>query len=96
MLERVSPTDSTDIAGTREELHYNIAFQGIDIEYANLSSWQVSDNSWTKSGIEVTKGDFQSLDATQMTKARGSNGILPNITFMHLNSNSDLKGMGCF
>ncbi|PXV89147.1 uncharacterized protein DUF1565 [Lachnotalea glycerini] len=96
MLERVSRTDSTDISGTREVLHYNIALKGILIEYANLPQANVTNNSWTKSGVTVTNDDFQSLDASQMTWARGTNGTLPTITFMHLKSNSDLKGMGCF
>jgi hypothetical protein len=96
MLERVSATDSTDIAGTREVLHYNIAYKGILIEYANLSQAKVTNNSWTKSGISVSDADFQSLDASQMTKSRGANGVLPDITFMHLKSGSDLNGLGCF
>jgi hypothetical protein len=96
MLERVSPTNSTDIPGTREVLHYNIAYKGIIIEQANLPAVNETNNSWTKSGVSVTSSDFQSLDARQMTNARGANGILPNITFMHLTSGSDLKGLGCF
>lgn len=96
MLERVSTTDATDIAGTREVLHYNIAYSGTIIENANLSSSSVTNNSWTKSGVSVSSADFQSLDASQMTKARGSDGVLPTITFMHLASGSDLSGLGCF
>lgn len=96
MLERVSAQDSKDIAGTREILHYNIAYKGILIEYANLPKTNVTNNSWTKSGVTVTKEDFQSLDASQMTNARGTNGVLPTITFMKLTSGSDLAGMGCF
>ncbi|MFA9375851.1 MAG: hypothetical protein ACERKZ_03760 [Lachnotalea sp.] len=96
MLERVSTTDSTDISGTREILHYNIAYAGTIIEYANLAAANVTNNSWTKSGVTVSSADFQSLDASQMTNSRGANGVLPTITFMHLNSNSDLSGLGCF
>lgn len=96
MLERVSPTNSTDIPGTREVLHYNIAYKGTIIESDNLPYNNVTNNSWTKNGVSVSSSDFQSLDANQMTRSRGTNGVLPNITFMHLKSNSDLKGMGCF
>ncbi|WP_236354929.1 right-handed parallel beta-helix repeat-containing protein [Konateibacter massiliensis] len=96
MLERVSATDSTDIAGTREVLHYNIAYKGIIIEEANLPAANVTNNSWTKSGVSVSSDDFQSLDASQMTNARGTNGVLPTITFMKLASGSDLTGLGCF
>lgn len=96
MLERVSSTDSTDIPGTREVLHYNIAYGGIIIEEANLPEANETNNSWTKSGVSVSSSDFQSLDATQMTKARGANGVLPTITFMKPVSGSDLEGLGCF
>lgn len=95
MLERVSATDSTDISGTREILHYNIAYAGTSIEYANLPAANVTNNSWT-SNVTVSSGDFQSLDASQIMNSRGTNGALPTITFMHLNSGSDLSGMGCF
>ncbi len=96
MLERVSPTDSTDIAGTREVLHYNIAFTGTVISNSSLPAANVSDNSWTKSGVTVDSADFQSTDASQMTRPRNADGSLPSITFMHLASGSDLTGMGCF
>ncbi|MDS0527993.1 pectate lyase [Clostridium sp. SHJSY1] len=96
MLERVNQTNAKDIPGTREVVHNNIAFTGIAIEESNLPSKNVSNNSWNKSGVSVSSADFQSLDASQMTKPRGADGVLPNITFMHLKSNSDLKGLGCF
>jgi hypothetical protein len=96
MLERVSPTDATDIPGTREVLHYNIAYVGTIMADSNLPAANVTNNSWTKSGVTVSSADFQSTDATQMTKARNSDGSLPTITFMHLVSGSDLAGLGCF
>jgi len=96
MLERVSPTNATDIPGTREIVHNNIAFTRAAIINSNLPAANVSNNSWNKSGVTVSSADFQSLDATQMTKARGTNGVLPTITFMHLTDSSDLKGLGCF
>jgi Protein of unknown function (DUF1565) len=96
MLERVSPTDATDIPGTREVLHYNIGYVGTIIADSNLPAANVTNNSWTKSGVTVNSADFQSTDATQMTRARNSDGSLPTITFMHLVSGSDLAGMGCF
>ena len=96
MLERVSPTDATDIPGTREVFHYNIAFTGTTIVDDNNPAANKTNNSWTKSGVTVSSADFQSTDATQMTRARNSDGSLPTITFMHLVSGSDLAGMGCF
>jgi hypothetical protein len=96
MLERVSTTDATDIPGYREVFHYNIAFTGTTIINDNNSATNKTNNSWTKSGVSVTSADFQSTDATQITRARNSDGSLPSITFMHLASGSDLAGMGCF
>ncbi|HVS53852.1 MAG TPA: DUF1565 domain-containing protein [Opitutaceae bacterium] len=96
MLERVSTTDPTDIPGTREVFHNNIAFTGTIIANDNNPAANKTNNSWTKSGVTVNSADFQSLDATQMTAARQSSGALPNITFMHLVSGSDLAGLGCF
>jgi hypothetical protein len=96
MLEQVSATDRTDIPGTREVFHYNIAFTGTTIVNDNNPAANKTNNSWTKSGVTVSSADFQSLDATQMDNARQSNGSLPNITFMHLVSGSDLAGLGCF
>lgn len=96
MLERVSPTDATDIPGTREVFHNNIAFTGTIISNDNNPAANKTNNSWTKSGVTVSSADFQSTDATQMTRARNSDGTLPSITFMHLVSGSDLAGLGCF
>ena len=96
MLEQVSATDRTDIPGTREVFHYNIAFTGTIITNDNNPAANKTNNSWTKSGVTVNSADFQSLDATQMTRARNSDGSMPTITFMHLVSGSDLAGMGCF
>lgn len=96
MLERVSGTDSTDIPGTREVLHYNISYGGIIIEQDNSLEANKTDNSWTKSGVTVSSEDFQSLDARQMTNKRKPNGDLPTITFMKTVSDSDLRGLGCF
>lgn len=96
MLERVSTTDATDIPGTREVFHYNIAYTGTIISNDNNPSANKTNNSWTKSGVTVSSADFQSTTASQMTNARPSGGGLPTITFMHLVSGSDLAGLGCF
>ncbi|MFT3784393.1 MAG: hypothetical protein QM790_20475 [Nibricoccus sp.] len=97
MLERKSVTDATDIAGTREVFHYNIAYSGTTIANDNNPAANKTNNSWTKSGVSVSSADFQSTDASQMTATRPSgNPNLPTITFMHLVSGSDLTGLGCF
>jgi hypothetical protein len=94
MLERVSASDSTDIAGTREVLHYNLVYAGTLTANMNLPTANVSNNSWTKS-VTVSSADFKSTDASQMINSR-SGTSLPTITFMHLVSGSDLAGLGCF
>ncbi len=94
MLERVSPTNAMDIPGTREVLHYNIAYAGTIISNSNLPAANLTNNSWTKSGVSVSSSDFKSLDASQMTRPRNADGSLPNITFMKLTDSSDLWGMG--
>lgn len=95
MLERVSRTDKTDIAGTREVMHNNLAYKGTLVADLNESGNIVKNNSWTKT-VTVSASDFQSELATQMTASRHSDGTLPTITFMHLTSGSDLTGLGCF
>lgn len=94
MLERVSTRNATDIPGTREVLHYNIAFGGTPTSNMNLPAANVTDNSWTKRGVTVTAADFQSTDARQMIRPRNADGSLPAITFMKLANGSDLAGMG--
>ncbi|KHD36704.1 pectate lyase [Clostridium acetobutylicum] len=96
MLERISRNNSTDIPGTREIVHYNIAYGGNAIKDSNLPSQNVSNNSWNKNGIVVSSSDFQNLDVNQLSSPRGTNGALPLITFMHLTSGSPLAGLGCF
>lgn len=96
MLEQRSVTDRTDIPGTREIVHYNIAFTGPIIVQSALPAANVSNNSWTKSGVSVSSADFQSTDASQMDNTRPSSGGLPTISFMRLASGSDLTGLGCF
>lgn len=103
MLERVPVAagdpirvqDATDdIPGTLEVLHFNIAYSGTTIRNENVPAANKTNNSWTKAGVSVSSTDFQSLDHTQMTRARTATGGLPAITFMKLASGSDLAGLG--
>src|SRR5581483_7507038 len=52
-----------------------------------------SNNSWTLP-VTVSSADFTSLDATQLTSPRNADGSLPDITFMHLKTGSDLINAG--
>lgn len=98
MLERVGGVgfnSANDMAGTREVLHYNVAFGGAIIRNSNVPAANVTNNSWTKSGVSVDANDFNdSTHPEQMTRPRNADGSLPTITFMTLKSGSDLKGMG--
>ena len=51
-------------------------------------------NNWFTLPVTVNAADFQSLDASQMTLPRKADGSLPDITFMHLTSGSDLIDAG--
>ena len=92
-LERTSDM-TADVAGTLEEMHYNLAYGGtITRDYAETGDI-VSNNSWTTS-VTVNAADFQSVDASQMTAPRAGEN-LPDITFMHPVAGSDVIGLGCF
>jgi hypothetical protein len=75
MLERTPPvyssttaeTDSSDISGVNEVMHYNMAYAATftNIENLNETGGAVSNNSWTES-ITVTGTDFQSTIESQM------------------------------
>ncbi|WP_245780815.1 right-handed parallel beta-helix repeat-containing protein [Gracilibacillus orientalis] len=83
MLERVSPTSKEDIPGYREVLHNNIAFEGALTSNNNTPPENETNNSWTiDGGLEITSEDFNSLDMTQLTAPRKSDGSLPDVTFM--------------
>lgn len=94
MLEAIdtSPANSS-VPGTREVLHNDLAYEGTGISNLNESGGAIS-NNWFTLPVTVNSADFQSLDATQMTGPRNADGSLPNITFMHLVTGSDLIDAG--
>jgi hypothetical protein len=94
MLEAIdtSPANSS-VPGTREILHNNLAYVGAGVSNLNESGSMVS-NNWFTLPVTVNAADFQSLDASQMTLPRKADGSLPDITFMHLASGSDLIDAG--
>jgi autotransporter-associated beta strand protein len=103
MLERTAPvytsavdqTDSNDISGVDEVMHYNLAYTSTytNIQNLNETGSLVSNNSWTES-ITIVNGSFQSVGATQMSQARQADGSLPNITFMVPVSGGPTVGLG--
>ena len=65
MLEGTGNTSSTcSVAGTKEVMHYNLAYLGTITADYNESGSLVSNNTWT-SGITPASSDFQSVDATR-------------------------------
>jgi len=69
-----------------------------NIAYANTTNTVItagavlSNNSW--SGFTVTDADFISVDTTGVSGARQLDGSLPDLAFVNLASNSDLKDAG--
>ena len=57
------------------------------------STLDVTNNSWQNS-ITVTADDFNSIDYTQLLGARKADGSLPDVTFFHLKSDSDMINKG--
>jgi len=59
----------------------------------NATVLDVTNNSW-QNGITTTTEDFESIDYNQLLNSRKEDGSLPDISFFHLNSNSDLIDKG--
>jgi hypothetical protein len=53
----------------------------------------ITNNSW-QNGITVTSDDFNSIDYAQLLGARKADGSLPDVTFFHLKSDSDMINKG--
>jgi hypothetical protein len=90
-------------------LRNNICYDNTSIDYEqvqiyNPAIYTSSNNTWTNGGdwpgwdydsaVTVTNADFVSLDLSQLIAARKSDGSLPDMTFGHLASDSDLIGAG--
>jgi hypothetical protein len=106
MLQRAPPdfgtnaaqTDSDDISGTNESMHFNISYGDTyeNIENFNESGNMVSGNSWTESGLTVSAADFAGTDVNQITNSRTPDGSLPVIALLHPVPGDKLTGLGCF
>lgn len=60
---------------------------------SNASTFDITNNSW-QNGITTTEDDFESINYNQLISSRKSDGSLPNVTFFHLKSGSDLIDKG--
>lgn len=94
MIECASISDPADIPGTREILHYNLSYKNNKLDKANLQEQNNTDNSWNGNEEKLSDDNFQSLDINQLSKDRGPDGALPDITFMKLTDNNQMKGLG--
>lgn len=95
MLECESIGNPTDIPGTKEVLHNNLSYKDNSLDEANLPAENNTNNSWNEADKNISASDLQSLDVSQLTKERGPNGELPQITFMKPTDSSRFKGLGC-
>lgn len=57
------------------------------------SLMDITNNSW-QNGIVADASDFKSMASEQLTQPRKADGSLPDVTFMNLNSGSDLIDKG--
>lgn len=83
-----------DIPGTREVLKNNLAYKNNELSTANIPAENDINNSWNLAGVTMSDNDFESLDMSQLSKDRGVDGALPNITFMKPTSTSKFNGLG--
>ncbi len=59
----------------------------------NATTVDITNNSWMD-GIETTHEDFESIDYEELTGPRKEDGSLPDVSFFHLNADSDLIDKG--
>jgi hypothetical protein len=59
----------------------------------NATTLDVTNNSWME-GIETSVDDFESIDYTELTGPRKEDGSLPDVSFFHLEADSDLIDAG--
>lgn len=92
MVDRQSVANAVDVPGYRHTLKNNVSYSprssGGDIINVDLASDSASTSVYNSFSIPLTPdaGDFNSLDASQLTASRKADGSLPDITFMTLKS----------
>ncbi|MEK0449081.1 MAG: hypothetical protein RL088_1349 [Verrucomicrobiota bacterium] len=94
MLERL-PDNVTDIPGIGQKMRNNLGFRGrTEITNLNSAKSDARSNSFDIAGLRVTERDFVSLDESQLTAPRKSDGSLPDISLMRLAPGSALIDAG--
>lgn len=95
----------TDCPGYNMRFNNNLAYyssnsnthihaSGINITNLNTSSGSTGHNSFNMNSVSVSNSDFQSLNLSQLTLSRASDGSLPVISCLHLANSSDLINAG--
>ncbi|HEY4330014.1 MAG TPA: DUF4990 domain-containing protein [Phycisphaerae bacterium] len=93
MLERLMD-NRTDIPGPDALMRNNLGFGGNrEVASLDMAKSDVASNYFTLD-VKVTEKDFVSLDEKQLVAPRKADGSLPEITFMHLTSESKLIDRG--
>ena len=64
-----------------------------DVGSLDADAVDITNNSWME-GFNTTPDDFESLDYSELTGARKADGSLPDVSFFHLVSGSDLIDAG--
>jgi hypothetical protein len=96
MVNRESPlVDNIWVNGYNHVLKNNLSYnaRGTDTGYIDTAQNTLSHNSFDLS-INITDEDFVSLDESQLTAPRKTDGSLPDIDFMRPVSGSDLIDAG--
>lgn len=83
---------STNIANLLR-IKNTVSFAGGNNDGLNATSKDITNNSWQE-GLSATTTDFVSVNIDLLTSPRNTDGSLPNIDFLRLNSTSDLIDKG--
>lgn len=83
--------DSDGNAVSLGTLRNNLAYQGTLL--SNTSGANMRYNSWDLD-VSISSADFQSVSTTGWDADRQSDGSLPDLTYLHLTSSSDLIDKG--
>ena len=84
----------TRVPGYGHVMKNNLGFMGgTEVSNLDMTNSDVSYNYFTLL-VVVSSNDFASLDESQLTQPRQANGDLPDVTFLHLASGSDLIDAG--
>lgn len=94
MLSTLSDND-TDVDGYDHYMRNNLGYDGKN-EVINLGDETENDIASNYFNLDVTidDDDFVSLDESELTQARQSDGSLPDIQYAHLSASSDLIDAG--